>query len=66
MLIKNNEKDLYTVDIKHVTDEKEEPKGEVCHMILAETYSRKSLEPVLKSFFSNLKSDSKIICDENK
>ena len=54
-LTKNSEKDFYSVDINSVVDDEKNPKGEVCHIVLADTYSRKSFEPILKSFFSNLK-----------
>ena len=64
-LIKNSEKDFYAVDINQIFDENNAPKGEICNLILSEIYSRKSLEPILKSFFSKFP-DYKISCDENK
>ena len=54
-LTKNSDKDFYSVDINNIVDDEQNPKGEVCHIVLADTYSRKSFEPVLKSFFSNIK-----------
>ena len=65
-LVKNSEKDFYSLDINNVIDEEERPNGEVCNIVLADTYSRKSFEPVLKSFFLNLKSDSKESGEQNK
>ena len=65
-LIKKSEKDFFSVDIKNVTDEYEKPNGEVVYIVLSDTYSRKSFEPILKNFFNNLKSDNEIECDENK
>ena len=54
-LTKNSDKDFYSVDINNIVDEEQNQKGEVCHIVLGDTYSRKSFEPVLKSFFSNIK-----------
>lgn len=65
-LVKNSDKEFYSVDINNIGDENEENKGEVCHIVVGDTYSRKSFEPVLKSFFSKLNPDSDISCDENK
>lgn len=53
-LVNNSEKDFFSADIRSIVDENEKPNGEVCHLVLAETYSRKSLEPILKKFFSKL------------
>ena len=65
-LIKNSEKDFYSAEIDKVVDEDEKPKGEVCKIIVADTYSRKSLEPILKSFFSNLNIEPYIIGEQNE
>jgi hypothetical protein len=53
-LVNHSEKDFFSADIKSIINENEKPNGEVCHLVLAETYSRKSLEPILKKFFSKL------------
>ena len=53
--------DFYSAEIDKVVDEDEKPKGEVCKIIVADTYSRKSLEPILKSFFSNLNIEPYIV-----
>ena len=58
-LVKHSEKDFYSVDIDNVVDENEKPNGEVCNIVLADTYSRKRFEPVLKSFFSNINLEKK-------
>ena len=65
-LVKKSEKEFYSVDIYNAVDEEEKSKGEICHIVVGNTYSRKVFEPILKSFFSNLKEDSNISCEENK
>jgi inorganic pyrophosphatase/exopolyphosphatase len=65
-LVKHSEKEFYSVDIKNIVDENEKPNGEVCNIVLADTYSRKSFEPVLKSFFSNKLLENESNADEAK
>ena len=68
ILVNNSDKEFYSVDINNIVDEEnKEHRGEVCHIVVGDTYSRKSFEPVLKSFFSKLNPDySDISFDENK
>lgn len=51
--IKNNSNEEIKVEIENNSNEKNN--GEICNIILPETYSRKSFEPILKKFFCNLK-----------
>ena len=50
----------FSVDIEKLVKENNNDKvnktnGEICNIILPDTYSRKSFEPILKKFFCNLK-----------
>jgi hypothetical protein len=52
--IKNNDEQVnFTVEIETISMEK--INGEICNIILPDTYSRKSFEPIMKKFFCNLK-----------
>ena len=50
----------FSVDVEKFVKENNNDKvnktnGEICNIILPDTYSRKSFEPILKKFFYNLK-----------
>ena len=52
--IKNNDEQVnFTVEIETISIEKNH--GEICNIILPDTYSRKSFEPIMKKFFCDLK-----------
>ena len=55
-LNKYSNKDLYELDLHDVFDDNNNSKGQVCYILLDHTHSRKSLEPILKLFFSRIKS----------
>ena len=66
-LIKYTRKDFYSVDIHEIFDyDNNIIKGEMCHIVLDHTYSRKSFEPILKLIFSEIINDYKNIntCDQ--
>lgn len=52
---KYNKKEEFSADIENITDENGKPCGEICNILLPDTYSRKSFEPILKKFICNLK-----------
>ena len=55
---KNNENDNFSIEIEKINvngNENGKISGEICNIILPDTYSRKSFEPILKKFCCNLK-----------
>ena len=53
-LMKHSAKYFYSVDVNQVFGENNMPAGEICYIVVDHIYSRKSFEPILKYFFSNI------------